>query len=67
MPKIIYYILLSNEGDFLVSFGSRSWGSTLKPNLKTTFDTYEEATFYLNSLSIRSIWPDAKVHSILTK
>lgn len=65
MPKIQYFILLSNEGDFLKKLDENMWRSVYYYDDATTFETYEEATFYLNDMSIRSIWPQAKVESIL--
>jgi hypothetical protein len=65
MPKIQYFILLSNEGDFLKKLDEDMWKSVYYYDDATIFETYEEAIFYLSDMSIRSIWPQAKVESIL--
>lgn len=66
MPKVEYFIVLSKEGDFLKKLDENSWRSVYYYDEATIFDTYEEAVFYLNNLSIRSIWPQARVESIIS-
>jgi hypothetical protein len=60
-----YFILLSNEGDFLQILGKDIWKATFDFNKKSIFETYEEAEEYLLDMSIRSIWKEAKVESTL--
>lgn len=65
MPKVVFFILLNYEGDVLEDLGSNSWQVAKNFNTKTTFETREKATEYINELSIRSIWPEATVQSTL--
>lgn len=64
MPAAKYFILLSNEGDFLHRLSDDMWKATFYFNDATIFDSESEANEYLFDLSIRSIWPQARVEII---
>ena len=65
MRKEKHFILLSNEGDFLQKLDEDSWKATFYFEDATIFDSKTEAHEYLFDMSIRSIWPQAKVGSVL--
>lgn len=64
MAKNGYVIELSSFGDFLKKLGDDIWRSVPDTTQATVFKTEDEASEYLFEMSIRSIWPAAKIRSI---
>lgn len=60
-----YFIILSGDGDFLKIVQDTMWRAVFGANNATLFNSYKEATDFLTEEAICSIWPHAKVESIL--
>ena len=60
-----YFIILSKDGDFLKVVKDTMWRAVFGVNNATFFDSREEAMAFMIDEEIRSIWPHAKVESIL--
>jgi hypothetical protein len=62
--KIVYKIMLSGQGDWLVDLGNDTWKATFKIDEATSFDTHHAAQAYINENEIKFIWPQVNVQSV---
>ena len=62
--SIVYKIMLSGEGDWLVDLGNGMWKATFNIDEATSFKTHHAAMAYINANEIKFIWSQANVQSV---
>ena len=62
--KIVYKIMLTSDGGWLLSLGGDTWKLIYNIDQATAFETHGAAQAYINELEIKSIWPQANVQSV---
>ena len=61
---IVYKIMLSGQGDWLVDLGRDTWKATFSISDATSFDSHGAAMAYIKENEIKFIWPQVNVQSV---